>query len=61
LQSELKQLVGEEDGSRVALLAAYLEKAGKLARVKEGKTFKLLPPGSPEIPPPVPKRDCAFQ
>lgn len=50
LQSEIKGLVGEPDGRTVARLISYLEKAGKLARVKSGRTYKLLPPNSPGVP-----------
>ncbi|MCY3986068.1 MAG: hypothetical protein OXF23_03375 [Candidatus Dadabacteria bacterium] len=42
LQTELKGLVGETDGRRVANLVSYLEKAGKISRLKEGNTYKLL-------------------
>ena len=42
LQTELKGLVGETDGRRVANLVSYLEKAGKISRVKAGNTYKLL-------------------
>ena len=56
LQTEVKGLVGEENGRRVANLISYLEKAGKIARVKSGRTYRLLPPDSPDIPAPPPKR-----
>lgn len=59
LQTALKPLVGEEDGSRIALLTSYLEKAGMLARVKSGRTYALFPPGSSEIPTPPPKREVS--
>jgi hypothetical protein len=55
LQTDVKELIGETDGSNVAVLISYLEKAGKLARVKAGRTYKLLPAGSPEIPPSPPQ------
>lgn len=56
LQTEVKGLVGEADGRRVANLLWYLEKAGKIVRIKEGRTYRLVPPDSPEIPAPPPKR-----
>ena len=43
LQRDVKGLVGEQDGRRVANLISYLEKAGKIKRVKEGRTYRLLP------------------
>jgi len=59
LQTGLKPLVGEEDGSRIALLTSYLEKAGMLARVKSGRTYALFPPGSSEVPAPPRKRQVS--
>lgn len=56
LQSEIKGLIGENDGHRVANLISYLEKAGKIVRVKAGRTYRLLWPDSPDIPAPPPKR-----
>ena len=56
LQTEVKGLVGETDGRRVSNLISYLDKAGKIARVKDGRTYRLLPPDSPDIPAPPPKR-----
>lgn len=50
LQTDVKSIVREVDGRRVARLISYLEKAGALARVKSGRTYKLLPPDSPGIP-----------
>ena len=43
LQTEVKGLVGETDGRRVANLISYLDKAGKIVRVKTGRTYNLLP------------------
>ena len=56
LQTEVKELVGEEDGRRVANLLAYLDKAGRIRRVKAGRTYRILPPDSPDAPAPPPKR-----
>ena len=54
LQSEVKGLLGVDDGPLVGRLIQYLEKAGRIARVRAGRTWRLLPPDSPEIPPPEP-------
>ena len=54
LQSEMKGLLGVDDGPLVGRLIQYLEKAGRIARVRTGRTWRLLPPDSPEIPPPEP-------
>ena len=43
LQTEVKGLVGETDGRRVANLISYLDKAGKIVRVKTGRAYNLLP------------------
>lgn len=56
LQTEVKGFIGVEDGRKVANLISYLDKAGKITRVKSGRTYRILPPDSPEIPKPVPKR-----
>ena len=56
LQTDVKGLIGEEDGRRVANLISYLDKAGKSVRVKSGRTFRLLLPDSPAVPAPPPKQ-----
>lgn len=56
LQTDVKVLVGEADGHRVGHLIGYLEKARKIVRVKAGRTYRLLPPDSPEIPASPPRR-----
>ncbi len=56
LQTEIKGLIGEEDGRRVANVVAYLDKAGKIRRVKAGRTYRLLPAGAAVIPAPPPRR-----
>ena len=50
LQPDVKKLVGEKDGRRVANLIAYLEKGGKIVRVREGRTYRLLPADSEDLP-----------
>ena len=42
LQTSVKGLVNEKDGRRVANLISYLEKAGRIARRKEGRTYRLI-------------------
>ena len=56
LQTDVKGLVGEADGRRVANLLWYLDKAGKVVRIKTGHTYRLLMPGSQNIPAALPKR-----
>jgi hypothetical protein len=56
LQTDVKELLGEPDGHRVANLISYLDKAGRIVRIKSGLTYRLLPPNSPEVPAPPPKR-----
>ena len=56
LQTEVKGLIGEVDGRRVANLISYLDKAKKIVRVKAGRTYRLLPSDSPDIPAPPQKR-----
>ena len=46
LQADVKGIVGEPDGHRIANLISYLEKAGKIVRTGEGRTYRLGPPGS---------------
>ena len=50
LQPDVKKLVGETDGRRVANLIGYLEKAGEIVRVREGRTYRLLAADSEDIP-----------
>ncbi len=56
LQTEVKDLVDETDGHRVANLISYLEKSGKIVRIRSGRTYRLLPPDSPGVPAPPPKQ-----
>jgi hypothetical protein len=54
LQNGLKKEVGEADGRRVSTLLAWLEKDGRIRRVKSDKTYALYLTGAPEAPP-IPK------
>ena len=56
LQTDVKALIGEANGRRVANLISYLEKAGKVVRIKSGRTYRILPADSTAIPQPPPKR-----
>ena len=47
LQTEVKGFVGVSDGRRVANLLSYLEKAGKVVRKREGRTYRITPGSSP--------------
>ena len=57
LQTEVKGFVGNEDGRRISRLISYLEKAGRIERIKAGRTYKLRVLGSTGAPkPPPPQR-----
>lgn len=55
LQTNVKKLVGTEDGRRVANLISWLEKAGRIIRTKKGRSFALTITGSAHSSNPVPK------
>ena len=55
LQKDVKGLVGEQDGRRVANLISYLEKAGRIVRVKEGRTYRILPGDAKDVPTAAPR------
>ena len=46
LQTDMKDLLGEDHGGHVATLIAFLEKAGRINRQRSGKSYKLLPAGT---------------
>ena len=54
LQTSVKELVGEADGRRVANLIAYLEKAGRILRIREGRTHRLVCAGAADAPAALP-------
>ena len=56
LQTDIKNLIREEDARHVANLIAYIERAGKIVRIKTGCTHRLMLTGSKDIPPKPPKR-----
>lgn len=47
LQRGMKRRLGAEDGRLVVLLIEYLERAGRITRVRAHRTWRLFPPGSP--------------
>ena len=55
LQTEVKGLVGEEDGRRIATLISYLERAGKIVRIRKGRTYEILLSGSRNAPKQTPR------
>lgn len=54
LQTSMKQEVGAEDGRRVSTLIDWLDKAGRLRREPNGKTYALFPASGPTATPPSP-------
>ena len=56
LQTEVKGLVGEQDGRRVANLISYFERAGRIIRIRKERTYELVLAGSPIAPKLPPKR-----
>lgn len=52
LQTDLKTLLAEPDGRLIATLLSFLERAGRLARIREGRSYALHLGGSDQIPPP---------
>jgi hypothetical protein len=57
LQTEVKELIGAEDGRRIANLISWLEKAGKISRTKKGRTYALALADSVHVTLPAPKRE----
>ena len=55
LQTDIKHLVGYDNGHRIATLVSYLEKANKIQRIPEGKTYRLVTSNSLYDPPPEPQ------
>ena len=46
LQTEIKDQVGEVDGRPVARLISYLERAGRIIRIRKGRTYEVVLPGA---------------
>lgn len=56
-QTDMKSLVGIEDGRRLSTLIGWLEKAGKITRQKQGKTIAIWPARAVQAPELPPKRN----
>ena len=56
-QTDMKSFVGIEDGRRLSTLIGWLEKAGKITREKQGKTYAIWPAGAVQAPELPPKRN----
>ena len=54
LQTDVKGFIGNEDGRRIARLISYLEKAGRIERIKAGRKSRLRLLGSAGAPKPKP-------
>lgn len=50
LQTELKGLLQQPDGRQIAKLVSYLEKSGRIVRIKQQRTYRLLPAGHSDVP-----------
>lgn len=59
LQTDLKTLLLEPDGRLIATLVSFLERAGRIARIREGRSYALHLGGSDQIPPPPVARAAA--
>lgn len=57
LQSTFKEIVGVDDGRRVSTLISWLEKAGRIRRVRKGSTYALFMADAAEAPAPQPARE----
>jgi len=55
-QTDVKKLIGYNDGRRVANLLSWLDKAGKIVRTKKGKTYTLTLPDKNNTQIKLPKR-----
>lgn len=58
LQTDLKRVVGEPEGRLIGTLLGYLERAGRIVRLREGRSYSLHLSGSPDAPP-TPVRKAA--
>ncbi|HUP21313.1 MAG TPA: DnaJ domain-containing protein [Thermoanaerobaculia bacterium] len=56
LQSSVKEIVGIDDGRRLANLISWLEKAGRIRRVRQGSSYALYMANAAEAPAPQPPR-----
>jgi len=56
-QTNMKSLLGIEDGRRVSTLIGWLDKAGKITREKQGSTYTIWLAGAVQAPEPPPQRN----
>lgn len=56
-QTSIKELVGLDDGRRLATFISWLEKAGRIRRVRQGSTYALYMANAVEAPAPPPARE----
>ena len=56
LQTKLKELLQQPDGRQIAKLVSYLEKSGRIVRIKHQRTYRLLPAGHSDVPEKPPRR-----
>lgn len=56
LQTDLKGLLGEADGHRVGVLVSFCERAGKISRIRSGRSYKLMPAALAAVAEAPPKR-----
>lgn len=59
LQTELKELLQHPDGHQIAKLVSYLDKSGRIARIRHQRTYRLLPSDHPDVPEKPPRRQIA--
>jgi hypothetical protein len=59
LQTDVKELIGAEDGRRVANLISWLEKAEKISRTKKGRTYAVTLTDPRHVTEPAPKREIS--
>ena len=50
LQTELKGLLQHSDGHQIAKLVSYLAKSERISRIRQGRTYRLLPAGHSDVP-----------
>jgi hypothetical protein len=59
LQTDVKELIGAEDGRRVANLISWLEKAEKIRRTKKGETYAVTLTDPTLVTAPAPEREIS--
>jgi hypothetical protein len=59
VQTDVKELIGAEDGRRVANLISWLAKAEKISRTKKGQTYAVTLTDPTLVTAPAPKREIS--